>query len=182
MTDLHDAISERISTKAVYDKFAAIASAYSPAEPDEWENGVTTQEERALASCPITGKSPVTALLEYGETASRAGGVQIVPSSKELASDCAVFAAAGAQLILLAAARETPFGGAVPTVKISSAGDANGRPEYADFSAETILTGESVDDAAKRLEDYAISVACGEKVSHERRAGRENASRVLSQR
>jgi altronate hydrolase len=173
MAGIHETISERITTKTAYEKFAAVASAYSPAEPDEWENGVTTQEERALASCPITGKSPVTAFLGYGETAIRAGGVQIVPSSGELVSDCAVFAAVGAQIILLATARETPFCGVVPTVKISSAGDdASAHPEYADFSAETILTGESVDDAAKRLEDYAISVASGEKVSHERRGGR----------
>jgi altronate hydrolase len=174
MTDIREAISERIIAKTAYDKFMAIASTCSPAEPDEWENGVTTKEERALASCPITGKSPVTAFLGYGETAIRAGGVQIVSSSGEPASDCVILAAAGAQLILLATVRETPFGGVVPTAKISSA-DANAHPKYSDFSAETILAGESLHDAAKRLEDYAISVACGEKVFHESRAIRGNA-------
>jgi altronate hydrolase len=177
MTDIHEAISRRITSKAAYDKFAAIASAYSLAAPqeDEWENGVTTQEERALASCPITGKSPVTALLGCGETAPRTGGVQIVPSSGELASDCVVFAAAGVQLILLATARETRFATLVPAAQISPADDKNAHSKYADFSAGTILTGESLDDAAKRLEDYAIRVASGEKVSHEARVLRENA-------
>jgi altronate hydrolase len=171
MADIREAISKRITSHAAYDKFAAAASAYPPtAPPDEWENGATTQKERALASCPITGKSPVTAFLGYGETAARTGGVQIVPNAGELASDCVIFAAAGAQLILVATERMTPFGGAVPTAQISSSDEkANRHPEYADFSAGTILMGESLDDAAKRLEDYAISVACGEKVSHDMR-------------
>ena len=175
MTDIRDAISSRITSKTAYDKLTALASAYLRTTPaaDEWENGITTQEERALASCPITGNSPITAFLEYGESAARTGGVQIVPGSGELASDCVVFAAAGTQLILLATTRGTPFGSVVPTAKISSADDENARPEYADFSAGTILAGESVDDAAKRLEDYAISIACGEKVSNERRVPRE---------
>jgi altronate hydrolase len=171
MTDARAAISKRIASKAAYKKFAAIAPAYfRTTPPDEWENGVTTQEERALASCPITGKSPVTDFLEYGETASRAGGVQIVPASGSLASDCVVFAAAGAQLILAATTRETPFDGIVPTVKISSfAENTNQHPDYADFAAETILTGESVDDAAERLENYARRVARGEKIPNEKR-------------
>jgi altronate hydrolase len=176
MADIPEAISGRITSKTAYDKFAAIAPVHFPASSNEWENGLTTQEERALASCPITGKSPVTGFLGYGETAARKGGVQIVPSGGELASDCVVFAAGGAQLILLATTRGTPFGSVVPTVKISSAdGDTNARPEYADFGAGPILTGESVEDAAKRLEDYAIRVACGEKVCHERHAVREDA-------
>jgi altronate hydrolase len=176
LADIHGAISRRITSKTAYDKFAAIASTYSHAPPeDEWENGVTTQEEWALASCPIMGKSPVTGILEYGETAVRTGGVQIVPSSGEFASDCLILAAAGAQLILLAAARGTPCGGVVPTVKISSSDDGDARPEYADFAAGSILMGESADDAAKRLEDYAIRVACGEKVSSDMRVLHEYA-------
>jgi altronate dehydratase len=87
-----------------------------------------------------------------------------------------VFAAAGAQLILLVAARETPFASPVPAARISpAAGGENARPKYADFGAGSILTGESLDDAAERLEEYAIRVACGEKVSRERRVIRKDA-------
>jgi altronate dehydratase len=86
-----------------------------------------------------------------------------------------IFAAGGAQLILIATARGAPFSSVVPTAKISSADDdANPHPEYADFAAGSILMGESIDDAAKRLEDYAIRVACGEKVSNERRVTQGN--------
>jgi altronate dehydratase len=131
---------------------------------------MASQGAAVLASCPITEKSHVTGSLRYGETAPSSGGMRIVPSSGELASDCVIFAAGGAQLILAATAGKTPFAGVVPTAIISSAHEADSYSEYTDFAAGNVFMKESVDDAAKHLEDYVMRVACGEKVSNERRA------------
>jgi altronate hydrolase len=169
--DVDDAVSPRITSKSAYEKFERAADAYdeqnSPSM-DDWENGVTTPEERALSAIPILGAAPVADVLERGEPARAAAGIQITPGSRDDAVNCSSFAANGVQVILYATSMGTPFGSVVPTIKISSDSDtANSYPDWTDFDAGPVLNGEPIDDLASRLQERVLRVACGEKTSHE---------------
>jgi altronate hydrolase len=169
--DADDAISSRMTSKRAYEKFERAADAYdvqnSPSM-DDWENGATTPEERALSAIPILGAAPVTNVLERGEPADTAAGIQITPGSPDDTVNCSVFAASGAQIVLYATSRGTPFGSVVPTIKISADSDtANSHPDWTDFDAGPIAGGESIDNLAGQLEERILRVACGEKTSHE---------------
>jgi altronate hydrolase len=118
----------------------------------------------------IGGKSLVTGVLEYGETADSTPGVRIVPSPPGAAAVCTSMAGSGCQIILFASDGGTPFGCVVPTVKISSATETAARyPGWTDFDAGTVLSGEPPDDAAGRLTEYVLSVAGGEYTAHEKK-------------
>jgi altronate hydrolase len=137
---------------------------------DEWGDGVTTSEERAISALPINGASPVTCFLEHAEAAQDVPGVAITPWTGLPSSDCAAFVSAGAQMILFATEHGTPFGSVIPTIKISAVTEtAQKRPEWADFDAGSILNGEPAENAADSLASHVFRVAGGERTSHERR-------------
>ena len=167
------AISDRITSRETYETFIAKAEANALLDIPpmiDWENGVTTPEERAMSMMPVLGESPVTGFLDYGEAAYACAGVQITPGSRDDAVNCTAFAASGAQVMLFATAGGTPFGSLSPTIKISAATElAEAYPEWTDFDAGPILNGESIDAAAARLGEYILRAACGERTAHERK-------------
>ena len=168
-----DAISDRITSREVYERYISKVEMYATGDiPSmiDWENGITTQAERAMSLIPVLGDSPVTGFLDYGEAAPAQAGVAITPGSRDEAVNSTLFAASGAQIVLFATMSGTPFGALTPTVKISAATElAEARPEWIDFDAGPILDGESIDAAAARLEEYVLRVAGGERAAHERK-------------
>ena len=168
-----DAISDRITSREIFETF--ISKAEANATPDipsmtEWENGITTQEERAMSLTPVLGEAPVIGFMDCTEAAPAQAGVLITPGGRDESVNCAFFEMGGAQIILFATAGGTPFGSLSPTIKISAATElAEARPGWIDFDAGPILNGESIDAAAARLEEYVMRVACGERTAHEKK-------------
>jgi altronate hydrolase len=176
-------IAARISDRAIFDEFISLGGHFRDyferrggqallnPSPHDAECGITTPEERSLASMERTGRSPVTAVLRYGEGIRDGGGVQIIFSPGDDLVSCTALAGSGAQMILFATGMGTPLGCVVPTVKISSSTAlARGRPGWIDFDAGTVLGGEPWKTAAENLARHVLKTASGEeRTSHERK-------------
>lgn len=182
MFGAEDVITSRICDERVFDKFLGMdrwfrdyfvrhgQPIYENPSPGNRKGGITTLEEKSLGAVEKTGSSLVTRVMDYGEGASDDGGVQIVFSPGNDLVSCTALAGSGAQIILFTTGRGTPFGTVVPTIKISTNTPLfERRPGWIDFDAGSLLTGESWDLATKRLVDYVIKVASGEKTTHEKK-------------
>ncbi|MCL2684740.1 MAG: altronate dehydratase family protein [Synergistaceae bacterium] len=168
-----DAISDRITSRETYEAFiskAEMNAARDTPSMDEWENGTTTPEERAMSMTSVLGESSVTGFLNYGEATPMRAGVMITPGNRDETVNCTVYTASGAQIVLFATVRGTPFGSVSPTVKISADSElAEAHPDWIDFDSGPIINGEPLDAAAARLEEYILRVACDERTAHERK-------------
>ena len=168
-----DAISDRITSRENFEIFVSKVEMFATQDipsMTDWENGITTREERAMSLSPVLGESPVIGFLDYGEAAPAQAGALITPGSRDEAVNCTLFAASGTHIVLFATASGTPFGSLCPTIKISAATElAKARPAWIDFDAGSILNGESIDAEAARLREYVLRVACGERAAHEKK-------------
>jgi altronate hydrolase len=182
MFGAEDVIASRICDERVFERFHAVNRLFrgyvasndrpicEPPSPVSRKEGITTREEQSLGAIEKTGSALVTRVLEYGEQAGGEGCVQIAFSPVNDLVSCTSLAGSGAQIILFTTGRGAPLGAVVPTIKISANTSLfDRRPDWIDFDAGTLLNGESWESAAKRLTEYVISVASGEKVAHEKK-------------
>lgn len=83
-------------------------------------------------------------------------------------------ATAGCHIVLFTTGRGTPFGGFVPTVKISTNSDLYKRKKnWIDFNAGDIVEDKTFDEKLNELIDYVCRVASGEKTKNEKTNSRE---------
>ncbi len=105
--------------------------------PGNKEGGITTLEEKSLGCVQKGGKAPVTAVLDYGDTAKTAGlnllngpGNDMVAVTNLTAACC--------HLILFTTGRGTPLGAPVPTIKIATNTNiATKKKSWIDFDAQS---------------------------------------------
>ncbi len=110
----------------------------------------------------------MTGVLAYGERVSQTGLNLLSAPGNDLVASTAL-AASGAQIVLFTTGRGTPFASPVPTVKISSNSALAGRKKnWIDFDAGVLAEDALLDETAKKLFDYVLSVASGEKVCSEK--------------
>ena len=110
----------------------------------------------------------MTGVLAYGERISQTGLNLLSAPGNDLVASTAL-AASGAQIVLFTTGRGTPFASPVPTVKISSNSALAGRKKnWIDFDAGVLAEDALLDETAKKLFDYVLSVASGEKVCSEK--------------
>jgi len=65
--------------------------------------------------------------------------------------------AAGAHMILFTTGRGTPFGAPAPTLKLSTNSQlAENKKSWIDFDAGSIVSGETIDESAKRLLELQV--------------------------
>lgn len=87
--------------------------------PGNKAGGITTLEEKSLGCVQKGGKSPVTAVLDYGDTA-RTAGLNLLNGPGNDMVAVTNLTAAGCHLILFTTGRGTPLGAPVPTVKVAT--------------------------------------------------------------
>lgn len=87
--------------------------------PGNKEGGITTLEEKSLGCVQKGGKAPVTAVLDYGDIAVKAGLNLLNGPGNDMVA-VTNLTAAGCHLILFTTGRGTPLGAPVPTIKIST--------------------------------------------------------------
>lgn len=105
--------------------------------PGNKEGGITTLEEKSLGCVQKGGKAPVTAVLNYGDTATSAGLNLLNGPGNDMVA-VTNLTAAGCHLILFTTGRGTPLGAAVPTVKISTnTALAQNKKQWIDFDAQS---------------------------------------------
>ena len=144
--------------------------------PGNKAGGITTLAEKSLGCVQKAGKTPVAAVLEYGDSApSGLGGTALVngPGNDGVSSTALV--AAGAHMVLFTTGRGTPMGFPAPTIKISSnSALAQRKPNWIDFDAGPIARGASdFAQLSSELFDHVLEVASGKPTKSEVNGFRE---------
>ena len=134
---------------------------YENPSPGNKDGGISTLEDKSLGCTQKGGSSPVVDVLGYGDTLCKPGLNLLTGPGNDMVATT-VLAAAGAHMVLFTTGRGTPFGGPVPTVKISTNSDIAGRKsKWIDFDAGPILDGVPIDTLADELLDYVRELASG---------------------
>ena len=133
--------------------------------PGNKEGGITTLEEKSLGCVQKGGTSPVTAVLDYGDTAEEPGLNLLNGPGNDMVA-VTNLAAAGCQLILFTTGRGTPLGASVPTIKIATnSALAQGKQNWIDFDAQS--------QSEQELFDLLIKTANGKETRNEQNGFRE---------
>lgn len=112
--------------------------------------------------CAKGGSAPIVDVLSYASRAERNGLNLLQGPGNDLVS-VSNLAAAGAHIVLFTTGRGTPYGGPVPTVKISTNTTlARKKKRWIDFNAGQIVEGANIEGVAEELLEYIIKLASGE--------------------
>lgn len=139
--------------------------------PGNKAGGITTLEEKSLGCVQKGGTSPVTAVLEIGDTATAAGLNLLEGPGNDMVA-VTNLTAAGCHMILFTTGRGTPLGAPVPTVKIATnTALKQQKPHWVDFDAQGSLT--DADGTADALFSLVLETANGAKTKSEQNGFRE---------
>ncbi|MDQ0207186.1 UxaA family hydrolase [Alkalicoccobacillus murimartini] len=135
---------------------------YENPSPGNKQGGITTLEEKSLGCVQKGGFATIVDVLDYGEKVSETGLNIVQGPGNDLVSVTAL-AAAGAHIVLFTTGRGTPFGGPVPTVKISTNSTLyNKKKNWIDYNAGELVEGKSMDEVRDHFFSYLLDVASGE--------------------
>ncbi len=106
-------------------------------------------------------------VLKYGETVQTKGLNLLSAPGNDLVAATAL-ACAGAHIVLFTTGRGTPFASPVPTVKISTNSNLNGKKSnWIDYNAGRLVEDVSMEELSKDFFNYILEVASGKKVKAE---------------
>lgn len=172
---------ERCINKEVFDKSVKLINDFKQyfkdhgqpvsenPSPGNKEGGITTLEEKSLGCVQKGGTALVVDVIDYGDTATKAGLNLLNGPGNDIVS-ITNLAAAGCHLILFTTGRGTPLGGAVPTIKIASNDNiATKKSHWIDFSS----FGFDKEEKADKLVKLIKKVADGELTKNEILGNRE---------
>ncbi len=140
---------------------------YENPSPGNKKGGISTLEDKSLGCIQKAGKANVVDVLKYGESVTKKGLNLLSAPGNDLVASTAL-AASGCQIILFTTGRGTPFGGPVPTIKISSnlSLSAN-KKKWIDFDCGKLVKNASLDYLGQQLFEFVQKVSSGEKVKSE---------------
>ncbi|MBD1383276.1 UxaA family hydrolase [Metabacillus arenae] len=135
---------------------------YENPSPGNKDGGITTLEEKSLGNVQKGGFGEVVDVLEYGGKMENSGLNLLQGPGNDLVS-VTNMAAAGAHIVLFTTGRGTPFGGPVPTVKISTNNSLFERKSnWIDFNAGELVVDKDMETMTDEFFDYIIQLASGE--------------------
>ncbi|RUS46659.1 UxaA family hydrolase [Cohnella sp. AR92] len=139
---------------------------YENPSPGNKAGGITTLEEKSLGCTQKGGHAIVTGVLPYGERVSKPGLNLLEAPGNDLVSVTAL-SASGAHIVLFTTGRGTPFGGPVPTVKLSTNSELAARKKnWIDYNAGQLLEGKTMGELTDELWAYLIGLASGDNRTH----------------
>lgn len=146
---------------------------YENPSPGNKAGGITTLEDKSLGCIQKAGQSDVSDVLEYGDRCNVKGLTLISGPGNDIVATT-LLGAAGAQIVLFTTGRGTPFGGFVPTLKISSNSEiARKKPHWIDYDAGCLVNEKTMDEAGTELAKMILDVASGKYVKNELNENRE---------
>tara|TARA_R110001583_G_scaffold189182_2_gene351900 strand:- start:501 stop:1988 length:1488 start_codon:yes stop_codon:yes gene_type:complete len=170
---------ERCINREIFDKGVAMVNEfkqyfidhnqpiYENPSPGNKIGGISTLEDKSLGCTQKAGNSPVVDVLKYGERL-KAPGLNLLSAPGNDAIATSALAASGCHLVLFTTGRGTPYGGFVPTMKISTNSDLFQRkPHWIDFNAGSIVEGGHINEVASDFLDKIVSVINGQKTCNE---------------
>lgn len=139
--------------------------------PGNKEGGITTLEEKSLGCVQKGGYAPVTAVLDYGEKAQKAGLNLLNGPGNDMVA-VTNLTAAGCHLILFTTGRGTPLGAPVPTLKIATnTALYKKKTHWIDFNAQPFL--ENAEKAESDLLELIVDTVNGKSTKNEINSYRE---------
>ncbi len=133
--------------------------------PGNKEGGITTLEEKSLGCIQKGGTAPVTAVLDYGDTA-REKGLNLLNGPGNDMVAVTNLTVAGCHLILFTTGRGTPLGAPVPTIKIATNSVlAQKKKHWIDFDAQK--------GNEEELFNFILQTANGKETKNEENSYRE---------
>ena len=139
---------------------------YENPSPGNKAGGITTLEDKSLG-CTQSGSGEVESVIKEGETIKSKGLTLLNGPGNDMVA-VTNLAAAGCQMVLFTTGRGTPFGGFVPTVKVSTNTELSERKKnWIDFNAGDIVQDASFEDKLQELIKFVAEVASGKKTKNE---------------
>ena len=142
---------------------------YENPSPGNKKGGITTLEDKSLGCTQKSGTSKVIDVLKYGEVLREKGLNLLSAPGNDLVATTAL-AAAKCHIVLFTTGRGNPYGGYVPTVKISTNSELyNRKRKWIDFDAGRLVSEDiSMEDLTEEFIEYIIEVINGEKTNNEK--------------
>lgn len=132
---------------------------YENPSPGNKAGGITTLEEKSLGCTQKGGTGIVNDVFFYGEQVEGQGLNLLESPGNDLVATTAL-TIAGAHLVIFTTGRGTPFGGAVPTIKVSTNNKIYAQKRnWFDFNAGQLLAGKDMETLTEEFFDYIIQVA-----------------------
>ncbi|WP_194436700.1 UxaA family hydrolase [Vibrio fluminensis] len=146
---------------------------YENPSPGNKKGGISTLEDKSMGCTQKAGTSPVIGVLEYGERLTTPGlNLLSAPGNDAVATSA--LAASGCHMVLFTTGRGTPYGGFVPTMKLSTNSElANNKPHWIDFNAGALVEGVTMETMLEQFIECFTSIASGEPTKNERNGIRE---------
>jgi len=140
---------------------------YENPSPGNKKGGITTLEDKSLGCTQKAGGSVVTDVLKNGELLKTRGLNLLSAPGNDLIATTSL-GMAGCHMVLFTTGRGTPYGGFVPTVKISTnTALFEKKPNWIDFNAGKLINEKSMDELLDEFINYIIEVSSGKKVNNE---------------
>ena len=175
----------RARDEAVFDKIVALINdfkqyyqsnnqpVYENPSPGNKAGGITTLEDKSLGCTQKSGSCEVADVLFDGDTLKNPGLNLLNGPGNDMVA-VTNLALAGCQIVLFTTGRGTPFGGFVPTIKVSTNSQlASKKRNWIDFDAGQIVNGASFEDRLDDLIRLVIDVANGIQTANEKNNSRE---------
>lgn len=146
---------------------------YDNPSPGNKNGGITTLEEKSLGCCEKAGKSVVNDVLKHHERLKIKGLNLLSAPGNDLIATTAL-GMSGCQIVLFTTGRGTPFGGFIPTVKISTNTKLSElKPHWIDFNAGQLVEEISLDNLLRSFVDIIIDICNGKSTNNEKNNFRE---------
>ena len=140
---------------------------YENPSPGNKNGGITTLEEKSLGCIQKGGCQPVVDVLNYCEPIQKCGLNLLQAPGNDLVASTAL-ALSGCQIVLFTTGRGTPFGGVVPTMKISTNSQLSDfKSNWIDFDAGLLIANLDPQTVLQHLIDQIITTANGTRLKHE---------------
>lgn len=146
---------------------------YENPSPGNKAGGITTLEDKSLGCTQKSGSGKVCDVLFDGD-ALQTSGLNLLNGPGNDMVAVTNLASAGCHMVLFTTGRGTPFGGFVPTLKISTNSELAARkPNWIDFDAGSIAAGEPFAQRLSALIDLVAETASGRQTVNERYNSRD---------
>ena len=141
---------------------------YENPSPGNKEGGITTLEDKSLGCTQKSGTSKVVDVLKYGERLKERGLNLLSAPGNDLVATTAL-GASGCHLVMFTTGRGNPYGGFIPTMKISTNTDlADRKKRWIDFNAGKLISENiTMNELLEEFLDCVVEIVNGKKAKNE---------------
>ena len=141
---------------------------YENPSPGNKKGGITTLEDKSLGCTQKSGTSKVVDVLKYGERLRVRGLNLLSAPGNDLVATTAL-GASGCHLVMFTTGRGNPYGGFIPTMKISTNTElAEKKKRWIDFDAGKLISEDiTMNELLEEFLDCVVDIVNGKKTKNE---------------